>query len=185
MFERFSEEAKAVIVEAHDLAVELGSNDMDAGHLLYACALGSEATAAEPLHTCGITAASIRSLLPRGEGPSAGEVDVEALRAIGIDYEGVRSAVEQTFGAGSLESAPDRRATSRGLRRPPFSPEAKRSLQLALRVAVELHDKTMVPGHLLLGLLRLDNDFVSKAVERSGTTVAGLSAAVLEKVATA
>jgi hypothetical protein len=40
----------------------------------------------------------------------------------------------------------------------------------------------MTPGHLLLGLLRLDDEFVSSAVEQSGTTLAGLSAAVLARV---
>lgn len=184
MFERFSKEARAVIVEALDCAVELGSEDVGPGHLLYGCAVGSEETAAEPLRACGITAASVRRLLSRTAKRGAGE-DLEPLRAIGIDYEAVRAAVEKTFGPGSLESAADRRASSRGLRRPPFSSEAKRSLQLGLRVAVELHDKTMVPGHLLLGLLRLDNEFVSMAVERSGTTVAGLSAVILDKVAAA
>jgi hypothetical protein len=52
-------------------------------------------------------------------------------------------------------------------------------------VAVELHHTTMKPGRLLLGLLRLDDEFVSQAVERSDTTVAGLSAAVLGRLSEA
>lgn len=185
MFERFTESSKAVLVEAQDLALELGSRYITAGHLLYGCAEGRDETAGQPLRECGVGAASIRRLLPRTAEEAAGRVDPEALRAIGIDYEGVRAAVEATFGVGALESAPDRRLPANRIRKPPFTPNAKRSLELALRAAQELHHHAIVPGHLLLGLLRLDNDLVSEIVEESGTTVAALSAAVLTRLASA
>ena len=92
--------------------------------------------------------------------------------------------MEETFGSGALESAPDRRVRTGGSRRTRFTPEAKRSLELALGVVKELHHDRMVPGHLLLGLLRLDNEFVSRVLEQSATTVAALSAAVLAGVST-
>jgi hypothetical protein len=195
MFERFTEPSRAVLVEAEGLAVELGSGYIGAGHLLYGCAEGREETAGRPLHECGITAASIRRLLPRTDGQSNGDVDPAALRAIGIDYEGVRAAVERTFGPGALDMAPDRRASATKTRKPPFLPEAKRSLELSLRVAVELSprhglftstDKARIrPGHLLLGLLRLDSEVVSGILEHADTTVAALSAAVLSQLAEA
>ena len=56
----------------------------------------------------------MRAALPRGPGePAATGIDPEALQAIGVDYDGIRVATEQTFGAGALESAPDRRFTDR------------------------------------------------------------------------
>jgi ClpA/ClpB-like protein len=182
MFERFTEGSRAVLVEARDLALELGSPSIDVGHLLYGCAEGREETAGRPLHDCGLTGLLVRGRLPRaGTRPSAGTVDPEALRTIGIDYDGVRAAVEQTFGTGAMDTAPDRRTPSpRG--RPPFTGQAKRSLELALRAAIELHHNRMLPGHLLLGLLRLDDEFVTGALRTSGTTVAGLSAAVLSRL---
>lgn len=122
----------------------------------------------------------MRGLLPQAEDALAGEVDPEALAAIGIDFEGVRRAVERTFGEGALASAPDRRARSARVRKPPFTPETKRALALALRVAIELRDHRIRPGHVLLGLLRLDDDFISSIVQQSGATIAGLSAAGLE-----
>jgi hypothetical protein len=185
MFERFTEGARAVLVEAQDLAVELRSGSIGVGHVLYGCAEGREETAGRPLRDGGITATSIRRLLPRTGERLGEDVDPEALRAIGIDYHGVRAAVEATFGPGALDAAPDRRVSAGRLRKPAFTPEAKRSIQLSLRVAVELHHKNMTPGHLLLGLLRLDDAFVVSAVERSGTTVADLSAAVLTRLAAA
>ena len=60
-----------------------------------------------------------------------------------------------------------------------FTPEAKQSLVLAVQVARELHHDHLSPGHLLLGLLRLDDAFVARVITHSGTTVATLSAAVL------
>jgi ATP-dependent Clp protease ATP-binding subunit ClpA len=184
MFERFTESARAVLVEAQDVAVELGSRHIDACHLLYGCAEVRDETAGRPLRDLGVTGVSIRRRLPRAEEQAAGSVDPEALRAIGVDYEAVRAAVEQNFGPGSLEAAPDRRVSA-GSRRPPFTPEAKRSLELALRVAIELRAKRIAPGHLLLGLLRLDDEDVVAAIERSGTTVAALSAAVLTRLSAA
>lgn len=195
MFERFTEPSRAVLVEAQDLAVELGSDCIGTGHILYGCAEVREETAGKPLHDCGITPVSIRSHLPRTDAGSAGQVDPEALGAIGIDYRGVRAAVEETFGPGALEGAPDRRAPANRTRKPRFAPEAKRSLELSLRVAVELSprrgfltplDKQQIlPGHLLLGLLRLDDDLVSSILEETGTTIASLSAAVLSQLSTA
>lgn len=182
MFERFTQEAKAVLVAAQDVSIELGVGYISPGHILYGCAEGRESTAGEPLRAAGITGESIRRLLPRAEKPPVEDVDADVLRAIGIDFEGVRAVVEETFGSGALESAPDRRATTTKTRRPPFTPEAKRTLDLSLRVALELHERRIRPGHLLLGLLRLDNDFVSIVVQQSGATVAGISAAVLESV---
>jgi hypothetical protein len=195
MFERFTEASRAVLVEAEGLAVELGSGSISAGHLLHGCAEGREETAGKPLHEGGITAASIRRLLPRTDAPSTEHVDPTALRAIGIDYEGVRAAVEETFGPGALDKAPDRRVSATRTRKPRFTPGAKRSLELSLRVAVELSprhglftatEKTRImPGHLLLGLLRLDSEFVSSILQQADMTVAALSAAVLSQLAVA
>jgi hypothetical protein len=195
MFERFSEPSRAVLVEARDVAVELGTDYIGAGHILYGCAEGREETAGRPLHDCGITSASIRRRLPRVDVQQGGQVDPEALSAIGIDYQGVRAAVEETFGPGALDAAPDRRGAANKTRKPRFTPEAKRSLELSLRVAVELSPRRGVftateklriqPGHLLLGLLRLDNEFVLSIVEQSATDVASISAAVLSRLAAA
>jgi ATP-dependent Clp protease ATP-binding subunit ClpA len=178
MFERFTENARTVLVEARDLALELDSRSIDTRYLLYGCAEVRDETAGRPLHDLGVTGASIRRLIPRGAEPAPGPVDPDALRAIGIDFEAVRATVERNFGPGALDAAPDRRASA-GSRRPPFTAEAKHSLELALRVAIELHSDRILPGHLLLGLLRLDNEPVVTAIEQSGTTIATLSAAVL------
>jgi ATP-dependent Clp protease ATP-binding subunit ClpA len=185
MFERMTEGAKAALVEAQDLAIELNSRTIDVGHLLYGLAEGREETAGKPLRERGITGAAVRRLLSRGEDAQPGPVDTASLESIGIDYEGVRSAVEATFGVGALDRAPDRRTTTPALRKPPFSAEMKRSLEQSLRVALELHEKKIKPGHVLLGLLRVNDDFVTSVLNEKKSNVAGLSSAVLKELSTA
>jgi ATP-dependent Clp protease ATP-binding subunit ClpA len=181
MFERFTPEAKAVLVEAQDAAIEIGSTYITPTHLFYGCAKGRDSTAGEPLHGVGITGESILDVVPQGEHPET-SIDRNALRAIGIDYDRVKNAVDETFGEGALESSPDRRVRATTGRRPPFTTEAKRSMELSLRVALELHDRRIRPGHLLLALLRLDDDAISRVVEEHGVSVAGLSATVLQRL---
>ncbi|MGC1420003.1 MAG: Clp protease N-terminal domain-containing protein [Acidimicrobiales bacterium] len=185
MFERFTEGARAALVEAQDLAIELNSRTIDVGHLLYGLAQGREETAGRPLRDSGVAAATVRRLAPRRGQEHTGEIDVTSLESIGIDYDGVRSAVEATFGAGALEAAPDRRIPSPRSGRPRFSDDAKRSLEQSLRVALELHEKTIKPGHVLLGLLRVDDEFVTSVLEESKVNVAGLSSAVLQQLSLA
>jgi ATP-dependent Clp protease ATP-binding subunit ClpA len=178
MFERFTEAARGVVTEAVDLAYELGSPALTPAHLLYGCAEVRDDTAGRPLRDAGLTAAVIRAALPRTRKPPAEQVDPDALRAIGVDYDGIRAATEQTFGPGALEGAPDRRSPG-GRRRPRFTPQAKRSLEQSLRVAVELHHRRIQAGHLVLGVLRVDDELVAGLVREAGTDVAALSAQVL------
>lgn len=182
MFERFTPEAKAVLVEAQDAAIDFGSAYITPAHLFYGCARGRESTAGEPLHDCGITGESILGVVPRSEHGNETAIDPDVLRAIGIDYDRVKNAVDETFGEGALESSPDRRVRAASGRRPPFTNEAKRSMELSLRVALELHDRRIRPGHLLLALLRLDDESISRVVEQQGTSVARLSATVLQRL---
>jgi ATP-dependent Clp protease ATP-binding subunit ClpA len=188
MFERFTVESKAVLVEAQGAAIEVGSTCIAPAHLFYGCAHGRESTAGEPLRQYGITGESILRVLPRSLGASgassadSSDIDPEALRAIGIDYDRVRRAVNETFGEGALESSPDRRTRAANFRRPPFTPEAKRSLELSLRVALELHERRIRPGHVLLGLLRLNDEQISALLEQQGATVARLSATVFQSL---
>jgi len=48
MFEQYTEASKAVLVEAQDIAVELGSGYISVGHLLYGCAEVASTAARTP-----------------------------------------------------------------------------------------------------------------------------------------
>ncbi|WP_242902167.1 Clp protease N-terminal domain-containing protein [Actinomadura terrae] len=157
MFERFTEDARRVVKDTQVHARALGHRHIGTEHLLLALLTGGGA-AAETLRRHGLDAVDLRARIVRAaEEP----LDPEALRAIGIDLDAVRQATEESFGPGALdvpagESRPG--GGPRGHIR--FSPEAKKSLELALRQAIRLKQKHIAAGHILLGLLH-DETFLS------------------------
>jgi ATP-dependent Clp protease ATP-binding subunit ClpA len=200
MFERFTEASRAVLVEAQDVAVELGSGHLGTGHLLYGCAEVRDDTAGRPLRDAGIDGSLVRQILPRTRERTrdqrtteqrtteqrtteeAGDaIDAEALKALGIDYEGIRAAVEKSFGPGALEEAPDRRRASAG-HRPRFTPQAVECLKLSLVAAREQKARRLQPGHLLLGVLRTDDDTIRAVLERAGTSASELETTVIAQL---
>lgn len=83
----------------------------------------------------------------RHAGATSG-IDGDALASVGIDISDVAARADAVFGAGALQNA---RSTKRHI---PFHNEAKKVLELALREAVRLHEKSIGARHVLLGLLR-------------------------------
>ena len=78
-------------------------------------------------------------LIHEGEGVAA-----KALGSLGISLEAVRGKVEQRRGPAGLSTAPSA----------PFTPRAKKVLDLALREALQLGHNHIGTEHLLLGLVR-------------------------------
>jgi ATP-dependent Clp protease ATP-binding subunit ClpA len=80
------------------------------------------------------------------------DLDADALATIGIDLDAIRARIEDAFGPGALS----RRRCRRGVMAPgmPFTPHAKKALELALREAVALGDRHIGSEHVLLGLVR-------------------------------
>lgn len=147
MFERFTAGARALVVGAQTQARELGSPSIGPGHLLLA-ALESEADG-PLLRDAGVTPERLRRVL--AGDPTSPTLDEDALRTLGIDLEAVRARADATFGPGALDGAapPARR---RG--HIPFTPDAKKVLELALREAIHLGDREIRTDHVLLGLAR-------------------------------
>lgn len=123
MFERFTDEARAVALAAPVEAGRRGEPTVGTQHLLLALVRRPGPTrdllVAHRLDTATIDRAiddfarAAPSAAPAA-GSTAG-VDADALAAIGIDLDQVRRAVEDTFGAGALHRA----ALSLDTRRPP------------------------------------------------------------------
>ncbi|SNT29440.1 Clp amino terminal domain-containing protein, pathogenicity island component [Asanoa hainanensis] len=167
MFERFTDRARAVVKGAVAESQALRHDKVGTEHLLLAM-LDNEpdgaggGVAGRVLREAGVTADDVRTRIETHVGRRAlGDADAEALRQIGIDLEAVRRAVEASFGKGALR--PPTRAHSRGLfgfrRRRylaggPFSPRAKKVLELSLREALRLKQKHIGTEHVLLGLIR-------------------------------
>jgi len=178
MFERFTNEARNVVVGAQEQARALEHRFIGTEHLLLSL-LANDDAAARLLRERGLTVESARATIERyvrGVPPRITPSDAEALRAIGIDIDEVRRRLEENFGPDPL-AAPPREPVRRrfGLRRTrrqpdhdqpgrrggpgitghlPFSARAKKVLELSLREALRLKHRSIGTEHVLLGLIR-------------------------------
>src|ERR1700732_2904198 len=94
-----------------------------------------------------------RGLLQEGEGVAA-----KALESLGISLEGVRSQVEEIIGQG--QQAPSGHI--------PFTPRAKKVLELSLREALQLGHNYIGTEHILLGLIREGEGVAAQVLVRLG-----------------
>ncbi len=159
MFERFDAAARLVVTRARDESELLGHDRIGTEHLLLGLAR-DESAAGRALTMTGFDPERGRTdarRYVRGREALLGEADAEALRAIGIDLDEIRRRTEETFGPGALHplDGPKRGGTVRGglgCDRP-FTPRAKRCLELALRSAVARRQAAIGPEDILLGIL--------------------------------
>jgi ATP-dependent Clp protease ATP-binding subunit ClpA len=148
MFERLTQEARAAVAAAQQVARDTGSRSIDTRHVLVALAEGPG-----PAHDAlGATGADARAIAAQARADlRAGGLDADALAGLGIDLDAVRQRADAVFGAGAM----DRAGRAPGSRIP-FAPDAKKALELALRETIRLKQKSIHGDHLLLGLLRAD-----------------------------
>ena len=169
MFERFTSAAREVVVGAQAEARQLHSGRTGTEHLLLAL-LAQDAPSAAVLSRHGLTHDAVAESV--AGHVRAGGLDPEALAAVGIDLEAVRSTVEASFGEGALDGSPA------GSRLPgghiPFSPRAKKVLELSLREAIALKSKSIADGHIALGLLREGEGLAMKVLADRGIDAATL-----------
>jgi|SRR5271165_196723 len=114
MFERFTDRARRVIVDAQNEARSLGHNYIGPEHIL----LG---------------------LINEGDG-----VGAKALEAMQISADTVRGRIEEITGRGQVPPSTGHI---------PFTPRAKKVLELSLREALQLGHNYIGTEHLLLGLI--------------------------------
>jgi ATP-dependent Clp protease ATP-binding subunit ClpA len=165
MFERFTQEARTVVVGAQQEARSLGHGWIGTEHLLLSVLADASSDTATALGRLGLDHETVRERLVSELGSGVG--DDEALRDLGIDLAEVRRRVEERFGPGALADRPDGRRgwwpAGRRKRRQrcdgptghiPFDPQAKKALELALREALAAHDRDIRSTHLVLGLMR-------------------------------
>jgi hypothetical protein len=150
MFERFTADARAVVVQAQQHARRLGHHYIGGEHILLAVVSAGDPASAV-LSTHGITPGYVEAEIIRrvGLGPDAGpvpaaaagpapgaglfgNVDRDALASIGIDLDAVCARIEASFGPRALIQADQAvRYRERGPRRPWADP--RRALPRRLR----------------------------------------------------
>ena len=150
MFERFTPEAREVVVLAQEEARTLRHDHIGTEHLLLALLRLDTATTAV-LRRHGLDHDEVAEAVAAHLGGE--DLDAEALRTLGIDLDTVRDVAEATFGPGALDAR--RRGKRRGVPgHIPFTAGAKKVLQLSLREALAMRSRSISDGHIALGLLR-------------------------------
>lgn len=170
MFERFTKDARETVVGAQAQARDLGHGRIGTEHVLLALLDADDGTA-RTLRAHGLDTAALRARVA-AVGGRDGDLDPDALRAIGIDLDAVRRAAEDSFGEGALDAPPGERRGRRS--HLPFSKEAKKALELSLRHAIRLKHNHIATGHILLGLLHDDDFRAVRLAWESGADVAEL-----------
>lgn len=191
MFERFTPEARDLVVRAQEHARRLRHGWVGCEHLLLAAA-SSSTPAGAGLRDGGAHPQALEHALAAviGPGPGGGD-DRSALASLGIDLDQVREAVEATFGSGALDAT--RTGRRRRLRRPfarrrppcptarnalPLTPKAKRCLELALREALRRRDGHIGVEHVALALLARDDTAAWAVLLHAGAVPGELRRAV-------
>ena len=163
MFERFTTEARQTVVGAQDEARRLHDGRIGTEHLLLAL-LALKTPSAAVLSRHGVTHDSVVAAV--GSYRGGDDLDADALTSLGIDLEAVREQVEAAFGPGALDGD-ERPARSRG-GHIPFSPRAKKVLELSLREAMAQKSRTIRDGHIALGILREGQGLAMKVLTDQG-----------------
>lgn len=140
MLERFVREARMVALEATSVAAGLGSDSVEAEHLLVSLAAGNTPAGAA-LRDAGLDAPELRDAIQR---------DFErSLSRIGID-------------------AIDLPAANCRSRKPRWGTSAKQGLERALVEAKRRGDRKIGTEHVLLGLLRAEHGAVPRILAAEG-----------------
>ena len=196
MFERFTPDARGIIVTARAEADRLGHRWIGCEHLLVAIA-GIEDGTGAVLRDADVTPERVRAeiLKMAGGAPVSlfDTLDREALAAIGIDLDVVRGKVEEVFGPYALQPprAPSHRwwHRPRAGRRPgrqhagrnPVTLRVKKSLELALREAIAAGSSQVGVEHVALGMLRANSSAVTHVLSEIGVSVATLHAGIVNR----
>jgi ATP-dependent Clp protease ATP-binding subunit ClpC len=104
-------------------------------------------------------------LIREGEGVAA-----KALDALGVTFDVVREKVEEAIGANTNPSPGS----------PPFTPRAKKVLELSLREALQLGHSYIGTEHMLLGLVREGDGVAAQVLSDLGADMARVRTQVIQ-----
>jgi ATP-dependent Clp protease ATP-binding subunit ClpC len=131
MFERFTERARRVVVQAQEEAKKLNQNYIGTEHLLI-------------------------GLLKEEDGIAA-----KALLNLGLKFEDIRRGVIDIVGKGEIQP----------VGHIPFTPRAKKVLELSLREALQMGHNYIGTEHILLGLIREGEGVAARVLSNLGVDI--------------
>ncbi|MFJ8073063.1 Clp protease N-terminal domain-containing protein [Streptomyces sp. NPDC096176] len=178
MFERFTKDARAVVIGATACSERAEASTVTQEHLLLALLDLEGARTSFAFRALGVMdrrdslEASLADARRRGGMTRA---DEEALAGLGIDVGEIVARVEETHGAGALTA--DRRDRRRWSGHRAFTREAKQTLEKSLRIALGRRDKVIGAEHILLALAT-GPGVVPEVLADHGVTYAALERAM-------
>jgi ATP-dependent Clp protease ATP-binding subunit ClpA len=190
MFERFSQDARQVVLDAETVARRLGHRYIGSEHLLLAL-VSADTSVATALRDMGLTPDAVERFIVRVAGGPDGLPDRDALAAIGIDLDEVRERAQATFGPHALRLPQTQRSRRRWGRRSgcdvpgsghiPFTPRAKKCLELSLREALALRHRNIAAEHIALGVLRVNDGLARQVLDALGVSPDEVRAEILRR----
>ncbi|NEB05556.1 Clp protease N-terminal domain-containing protein [Streptomyces sp. SID13726] len=153
MFERFTKDARAVVMSAVEHAEATGAGSVDAEHLLLALLEREGSRASFALAALGLTERgdAVREALGEARRRAGlSQADAEALAGLGIDVSEIVARVEEVHGVGAMSGGTEGKAWWSGRRT--FGRGAKEILEKALRITVARRDRHVGDEHILLAL---------------------------------
>ncbi|GAA3129304.1 Clp protease N-terminal domain-containing protein [Planomonospora alba] len=157
MFERFTRDARQAVKLAQANARRLNHHFIGSEHVLLGLLDQPQTVSARVLARHGLDhERAYRAVFGMIPPMGSDRIDADALETIGIDLSAIREKVEAAFGPGALDRPPQRDHRGRTVsgRHIPFTPPAKKALELSLREAIALRHNHIADGHILLGILR-------------------------------
>ncbi len=161
IFNRFTKEPRRCVEAAIEEARLLGHDSVGDEDLLLGILRADGGVAAEALASLGVTLEAARE---ESEGMLS-----EALSSIGISLEDVRREAGDAF---DMRLPDDRKI--------PFSPEAKKVLERALREALRLRDNFIGTEHVLLGTVRNEGGTAVRMLADMGVSTEALEDRLFE-----
>ena len=195
MTRNFTEDANAIVVQDYEHAVRLGHPRLGGEHLLLALAAASQPAGAV-LREHGVTPERAEAEIVRLSGGGLfGDLDRDALAAVGVDLDAVRATTEASFGQAALSHAAraahplrrwyDPRRTSfvgRDGAILPLGPGTGQALEHARREAQARHASQPADvNDLALGILANTEGLVPPVLSELGISAPALSTAIQDR----
>jgi len=186
MWQRFTERARRVILLGQEEATQMDSGHVGSEHLLLGLVRASEGAGAAVLQKLGVSAEQVRaaveaelppSTASQSKDPSAALFNLSAaLEVLGKHFQ----LSPEQIGQIEEQALRQLRKSSARSTEPKLTSKAKRVLELAAEEARRMHHNYIGTEHLLLALLREQNEPAAAVLHKLGLSLEDTRRRVVE-----
>ena len=196
MTDYMTQDARSVAICAYENAIRLGHHYLGGEHFLLALAAADQPAGAA-LRGRGVTPERVDEEIVRLAGSGLlGDLDRDALAAVGIDVDAVRDRIESSFGQAALQQAARAAHREPGIsswsprRRSgavrdgvflPHAPDVEKGRRNACREAQARHGTQIGVEHVALGLVAVGEGLVPPILSAIGVSAPVLRTAILDR----